>query len=56
MGNTLKFEFSIDEINAVLGALGAQPYQQVAALVENIRRQAAPQVSQEAPETPEVTE
>lgn len=46
MSEILKFEFSINEINAILNALGQQPYAQVAELINTIRVQAAPQMNQ----------
>ncbi len=45
----LKFEFTIEEANTVLGGLGQLPYAQVAGLIDNIKQQAAPQV-QPAPQ------
>lgn len=36
----LNLELDLNEINTVLGALGAQPYSQVAALITNIQAQA----------------
>ena len=50
----IKLELTVDEVNGVLQALGNMPYAQVAGLVENIRKQAIPQVppEQPAPETP----
>jgi hypothetical protein len=36
--------FSVDEINQILGVLGRQPFQEVEALIANIRRQALPQL------------
>lgn len=41
---TINLEFTIDEVNAVLAALGQMPFAQVAPLVEKIRQQASPQV------------
>jgi hypothetical protein len=52
MEQKLTFEFTVDEINAILGALGNVPYAQVAGIIDNIRQQAAPQVGQAAPTTP----
>lgn len=43
--NNLKFEFSIDEINIVLAALGQRPFDSVAKLIQSIHRQAEPQLS-----------
>lgn len=39
-----KFEFTLDETNKILGALGKVPYEHVADLIANIREQAAPQI------------
>ena len=45
MGNTsIRLELVLDEVNAVLGALGNLPYGQVAGLVEKIREQATQQL------------
>lgn len=44
MENKIKFEFTVEEANVILGSLGAQPYQQVASLIENIKQQAATQL------------
>ncbi len=41
---TIKFELTFEEANAVLFSLGKMPYDQVAALVEKLRQQAAPQL------------
>lgn len=40
----LNFELTLDEANLVLGSLGRGPYDQVAALIQNIRAQAEPQL------------
>lgn len=40
----MKIELTVPEVNAVLQALGAQPYVQVVALIENIRTQAQQQI------------
>lgn len=42
--STLKLELSIEETQMVLNSLGAQPFNQVAGLVEKIKGQALPQV------------
>jgi hypothetical protein len=47
----MKFEFTIDEINAIMAALGKAPYEQVFQLVEKIRAQAAPQLQAQSTET-----
>ena len=36
----LNLELDLNEVNLVLGALGAQPYSQVSALITNIQAQA----------------
>lgn len=43
----MKLELTLQEINAVLQALGTAPYAQVFQLVEKIRSQAQAQVSAE---------
>jgi hypothetical protein len=40
----INFEFTIDEANLILGALGRMPYESVFQLVDNMRQQAGPQV------------
>lgn len=40
----MKFEFTLAEINAIMGALGNAPYAQVHELVTKIRTQAEPQL------------
>ena len=44
----IKLELELNEVNAVLVALGQMPYAQVEQLVTKIRQQAIPQ-AQEAP-------
>jgi hypothetical protein len=41
----MKFEFTIEEINIIMSALGRMPYESVFQLVESIRKQAAPQLN-----------
>ena len=36
--------FTVDEVNQIMGVLGRQPFDQVEALIANIRRQALPQI------------
>lgn len=53
----IKLSLTIEEVNGVMQALGNMPYVQVAALVEKVRSQAAPQVeSAQQAESPEVSE
>lgn len=40
----LKFELTLNEANLVLGALGKQPFDAVAALINKIQQQAQPQL------------
>lgn len=47
MGRT--FELSEELINATLNYLGTQPYQQVAALIQGIQREAQAQIQPEPP-------
>ena len=35
---------TVDEVNQIMGVLGRQPFQEVEALIANIRRQALPQL------------
>ena len=39
-----KFEFSLEETNKILGALGKMPYEMSADVIASIREQAAPQL------------
>lgn len=41
----LKFELTLDEANAILGALGKQPFEAVASIVNKIQQQAQPQLA-----------
>lgn len=56
MSDKLKFEFTLDEANAILQLVSQGAYAQVAGLIDNIKQQAAPQVVQAAPQEPEATE
>ena len=47
----MKLELTIPEINAILQALGNQPYVQVFALIETIRTQAQEQLPEKGPNT-----
>ena len=51
----MKFEFTIEELNIIMAALGRMPYEQVFTLVENVRKQAGPQIqaAQEAAQSKE---
>lgn len=40
----LNFELSVQEANVVLAALAAQPYNQVAALINKLQEQASEQI------------
>jgi hypothetical protein len=40
----MKLEITLDEVNTILGALGAQPYTQVFQLVTKIQQQAQEQL------------
>jgi len=42
----MKFEFTIAEINTIMGALGNAPYAQVHEIVAKIRAQAEPQLAE----------
>ena len=45
----IRLELNIDEVNAVLAALGTQRFDQVASLIDKVREQAIPQLP--APDT-----
>ena len=40
----MNFEFTIEEVNVIMAALGRSPYEAVFQLVEKIRTQAGPQL------------
>jgi hypothetical protein len=40
----IKLSLTLEELNAVMQALGNMPYAQIATLVEKVRAQAVPQV------------
>ena len=42
----MKFEFTLDETNIIMGALGRGPYEQVYQIIDNIQKQAAPQLQE----------
>jgi hypothetical protein len=44
MSNTIALDLTVAEINVIMGVLGRQPFQEVEALIANIRRQALPQL------------
>ena len=44
MSNTIALDLTVEEINVIMGVLGRQPFQEVEALIANIRRQALPQL------------
>ena len=45
----MKFEFTLEELNVIMAALGRMPYESVTLLVDKIREQATPQLKQQAP-------
>lgn len=48
---SMKFDFTVEEMNGILAILAKQPFEQVTAIIEKIRQQALAQmqpVSQEA--------
>lgn len=47
----LKFEFTVDEANLILNALGQGSYVQVQSIIDKMKQQAAPQLSV-APDAP----
>jgi len=46
VADKIKFEFTMNEANAILGNLGKLPYEQVFPLIDSIRTQALPQVDE----------
>ena len=46
----MKLELTINEVNAIMQALGNMPYAQVFELIQKIREQAQPQVAAPAQE------
>ena len=49
----IKLSLTLEELNAVMQALGNMPYAQIASLVEKVRAQAVPQVQAQEPATNE---
>lgn len=47
----INLQLTLEEVNAVLEALGAQPYTKAVDLITSIREQAIPQVEQPKPTT-----
>lgn len=48
-----KIELSTNVVNAILGFLGKQPFEQVAGLVNAIQQEASPQIPAPAPASEE---
>jgi hypothetical protein len=46
MDKTLKFEFTIEQTNMVLAALGRMPYETVAPMIMEVQKQAQAQLPQ----------
>ena len=44
MSRTISLDLTVAEINAIMGVLGRQPFEQVEALIAKIREQALPQL------------
>ena len=51
----LNFKFSVDEVNAILQALGARPYAEVQSLITKIKDEGEAQIAAASAPTPEVT-
>jgi hypothetical protein len=49
----IKLELSLDEVNLIMNGLGNMQYAHVAALIDNVRGQVAPQLEQPKPADPE---
>lgn len=41
----IKLEFSLNEVNIILGSLGKQPFETVASVISKIQEQGAPQAA-----------
>lgn len=51
-----ELKLSLNELNAVLAALGRMPYEQVASLIANVQQQAQPQVEKAQAEQQKMAE
>lgn len=49
MESKITLSLTLEEVNAVLGALGKFPFEQVADLIKNVHAQASSQIQPEAP-------
>ena len=47
--NTFKFEFTHEQVNIIVAALGRMPYETVFALINDIQKQAQIQLSSSTP-------
>jgi hypothetical protein len=43
----MKFEFTLDQLNIIMSALGRMPYENVFALIAEVQRQVQPQLPQQ---------
>lgn len=43
----IKLEFNVDQVNIILASLGKQPFEAVAPLINEIQKQATPQLQAE---------
>lgn len=46
MEKTLKFEFTVEQINLILASLGRMPYESVALMIADIQKQAQEQIKE----------
>lgn len=47
MEKTFKFEFTVEQTNVILAALGRMPYESVVGLIAEIQKQAQSQISKD---------
>lgn len=52
----IKLELTIQEVNAILGVLGKQPYEDVVRIITKIQEQGTPQVVQQPASDTELTD
>jgi hypothetical protein len=52
MPDTKQVSLTLDLINSVMNYLGGRPYQEVFALIQEIQKQAQPQLQPAQPQTP----
>jgi hypothetical protein len=46
MEKTLKFEFTVEQVNLILASLGRMPYEAVAQMISEVQKQAQEQIKE----------